>query len=801
MSAGGDTVPCEHCGTPFKPRAADERFCCNGCGHVYAIIHEGGFERFYEIGAGARLRPVEGLAFEQRDYGWLAELAAAAEGAAGEGGAAALELSLSGVSCAACVWLIEKLADRSDGAPVARVDAGRGAMSLSWEPGAFDPVALARELQGYGYEVGPPGAVPVGDASLIKRVSLCAAFAMNAMAFTLPRYLGMPEDFVLAGLFEFVAAISATLAMAVGGSYFISRAVRALQAGAVHIDLPIALGVTAAFGGSLFGWVAGYEPLLYFDFVAIFIFLMLGGRWLQERTLARSRNRLAERHGVPDTFRPADGGAPQPLASIAPGTRYLLRPGALVPVASTVAREAPFGLGWISGEAEAPPVPPGGTAPSGSTYLGSGEATLIAREGWDSSLLKRLTAGAKAGGAEAAGDPRLARIISRYIAAVIAVGFGGAAWWLLASELPVGEEHERPRLALQVAVSLFVVSCPCALGVALPLAERLAAAAAARVGAYPQRHGFWPRLARVRKAVFDKTGTLTLGRPALVSEDAIDWLDDRARSALVRLAGTSPHPVSRALAEELAARRVGAAEFADCEVAERPGRGLALTGPDGAEWRLERDERALADAVFARGGETLARFEFRDVLREDAGEQVAALRRTGIEVYLMSGDREEKVRPVAEQLGIPPEHWRARMSPDQKAAWVRELDARDTLYLGDGANDSLAFDVASCTATPATEVGLLQDKADLYFLGRGLGWLGAVLPIARRRRRAVRRVVAFSVAYNLAAAALALSGHMNPLLAAILMPLSSAATVGIVVSGLKARAGSPAGGRPVSRLA
>ena len=765
---------CEHCGNAFVPDIHQTRFCCRGCEHVFALINEDGFAQFYDLQAGAKTTPIENLAFEQRDYSWLGPMVEDAEASAETGSPATLELSVSGLSCAACVWLVQRVFERRPGALSAAADAARGRLKLTWDSGRCDHEDFAREVQSFGYVLGPPGEAVGGDPAMVKRLGLCAAFAMNAMAFTLPRYLGMPPDFVLANLFELVAAGSAVLTMLVGGSYFIGRAARALRHGVVHIDLPIALGVSAAFAGSMLGWIAGFAPLLYFDFVAVFIFLMLAGRWLQERTLSRNRSQLADGGGIPSNFRPESGDAPRPIEELVAGERYRISPGEIVPVASSVEHAAPFGLGWINGEAEAPTVPVGGIAPSGSLHLGETESHLVARESWDLSLLARLAQKTQDAEQE---DPRLAKLITAYIVIVVVLGVSGAALWLAST----GDWAR----SLQVAVSLFVVSCPCALGVALPLADRIAASLASSCGAYPQRKGFWPRLARMRKVVFDKTGTLTEGRPKLLEPSALQALSPVEARALLRLASSSPHPISRSLAEELSALRITGDEFDTCEVKEQPGHGLSMRDSSGTEWRLEKDDRSLTDAVFLCNGQTVAAFEFRDFLRSGAMKEVKTLLDQGIEIFLMSGDRESKVAAVATQLGISDSHWRARMTPDDKAAWVSDIDCADTLYLGDGANDSLAFDAATCTATPAGELALLQDKADLYFLGRGLSWLGRVREIAQRRKRAIWSVVGFSLLYNAAAATAALSGHMNPLLAAILMPLSSAVTIALIGASMR----------------
>jgi Cu2+-exporting ATPase len=205
----------------------------------------------------------------------------------------------------------------------------------------------------------------------------------------------------------------------------------------------------------------------------------------------------------------------------------------------------------------------------------------------------------------------------------------------------------------------------------------------------------------------------------------------------------------------------------------------------GATWRLGRSAwatsaSASADCVFARDGLPLAAFRFGEVAREDAREEIAALRSRGCEIFILSGDRSSKVAAMADRLGLPRDHCLGELSPGQKAERVRTLDARDTLYLGDGANDSLAFDAAWVNGTPAIDRGLLEQKAGFYFLGSSLRGVRALLATAALRRGAARAVVTFAIGYNATAVALCLAGRMSPLLAAILMPASSIVSLAIV---------------------
>ncbi|MEO8352572.1 MAG: heavy metal translocating P-type ATPase metal-binding domain-containing protein, partial [Chthoniobacteraceae bacterium] len=757
---------CRHCGTPFRPTTHRPDFCCAGCQFVHDLIAKNGLGQFYDLQAGGQ-PPVAALVFQRRDFGWLEDLARLSEGK--------LQLDVQGVSCLGCAWLIERLFGRRTGALAIHVEPAMGQLELRVRPDAFDAVAFARELQSFGYLVGPPCKAAPASRALRLRLGLCAALALNTMLFTLPRYLGMGDDFEFAALFERITFVLGTFSFLMGGSYFFARTWRSLRQGVLHIDLPISLGLGAAYAGSLVAWMRGADNFVYFDFVATFSLLMLAGRWLQLQALERNRQQLLSVQGDPAPVRDATTHEPLPVTEISPGTGFAIEPGQAVPVRSLLKSEAAtLGLEWISGETEAMVARRGRVVAAGSVNCGQGAIALEALEPWSESLLARLL---HLTPAAALRDLTTERFIRGYILAVLAmgcIGFGG--WWAVRGELLP---------ALQVLISVLVVSCPCASGVALPLTRELATSQLRRFGVFVCRSEIWSKLDRVRHLIFDKTGTLTLETVTLRNPDALGPLTDVQRGVLLSMVRTNLHPVSGCLREQLLA--AGAQPVTDAPVVETIGFGLALEY-DGATWKLGRPEwtgSAVGECAFTRNDEVLANFRFGEEARADAVEEIATLRQRGCRISILSGDRRAKVDAMADRLRLPRPDCHATLSPEEKAEWVTTHDQRDTLYLGDGANDSLAFDAAWCTGTPAIDRGLLEQKADFYFLGRGLNGVRALLETAAQRRRTARIVVAFAVAYNTVAIALCLAGRMNPLLAAILMPASSIVSLAIVVAGLR----------------
>lgn len=764
---------CRHCGAPSP--AGD--FCCAGCAYVYRMIHDAGLDAYYRIKDEVTV-PADVALAQARDHGWLERMQAEAEAQA-SGGVARLSLSVQGLSCAGCVWLIERLHAKEPGAGRIEINAQTGQLRLSWTPGIFSAAAFAANLQRFNYLLGPPGAAGSEQAEsrvLARRIGLCAAFAMNVMLFTLPTYFGMAPTFEYAHLFDTLSLAFGTLSLLAGGGYFLSRAVRALRERALHIDLPIAVGICGAYSGSFYGWLAGRPEYMYFDFVSGFILLMLVGRWAQVAAVERNQRRLLQQQPTPPlvTVTDAEGRSREvPPEQLRPGDVFTVAMGQTVPVGGRLeSGETALSLAWINGESEPRVFHAGQSVPAGAQNVSRSGIQLVATQRWEESLLAQLL---KPVERKAQGSRLVERVIQAYLIAIFGVAIlAGMGWWLrTADAMETGA----------VVTAILVVSCPCALGLAFPLADEVATVALRRRGVFVRAADLWPRLGRVRKLVFDKTGTLTLETPALVNPGAVAGLDEEARAALYSLVCDNPHPVSRALLEALV--RDGRVKPLAGEPVEEIGQGLRL-----AEWSLGRagwrDDGIVDGAtVLARNGSVLARFYFADEARRDAREELRALGDRGYSTYILSGDRPEKVAELAAQLGLPMERAHGGHAPEEKAAWLRARGADDVLMLGDGANDSLAFDAALCRGTPVIHRGVLEQKADFYYLGRGIAGLRALFDVDRVRRHTQLALLIFMVAYNITAVGLAVAGLMSPLFAAVLMPLSSLATLVIVGIGMR----------------
>ncbi len=775
------TEGCLHCGLPLSSADTDG-FCCAGCRAVHRLIRTEGLGRYYKLRGGAG-RPVAEAAIEGRDRKWLEPLA---EQLAGASGTCSIALDVQGIHCSACVWLIEELFRRQPHGVRALVNPALGRVDLTVEPG-FGLGEWVAAIERFGYRFGPPlkDVRSSADAMLV-RAGICVALAANAMIFGFALHLGLTEGPVHAMLTG-ANAVIATLSLAIGGTVFIRSAWRALAAGVLHLDTPIALGIVLAYAGSMASYFFAGGTANYLDTVAVFIALMVLGRWLQERVLERNRRELLADDGVDGllTRRVRDGRVELvECRAVQAGDELLVAPGDLVPIDATVlGGSATLTLDWINGESEPRAFTEGSLVPAGSFNAGSAAISMRAATGFADSPIVRLLSTPRERLADVArSTPWWQRVASGWVVGVLVAALAGlAGWWFWT--------HDALR-AFEVTTAVLVVTCPCAFGIASPLAYELVQAGLRRAGLFVRASSFLDRAIDVRRVVFDKTGTLTTGHLRVVDGAALEALPAAERQLLFDLVATSSHPKSAAVRRHLEAR--GAVLARRLEVAEHPGLGLEAR-VDGRSVRLGAARWAASDApagaelVFGIDRRTLATIRTDEELRRDAGAEIERFGAGGFETWILSGDAQARVDELARALGVPRERALGDLSPDGKAEWLAAHDRHDTLMVGDGINDSLAVASAWCSGTPAVDRPFMAARSDFYFTTAGLAPLRSALLAARRLRYVLRRNLAWALTYNVLAVALAWAGLMKPWLAAVLMPLSSIAIVAATAASLGPR--------------
>ncbi len=766
--AGIRPARCPHCGTPVE--GPEDAFCCPGCELAAQIIREAGLERYYAERTEYAPRPAP----ETGDWGRVPVAADAA-------GICEARLVVDGLRCASCVWVTEQVLERTPGVLAATVSYASGRATLRWDPAVVDLPALARRIASLGYRPRPLGVEAAPDRDLLLRLGVAAFAAMNIMLLAATVYAGWwgNMDPRYAALFRWTTLVLATPVALWCAEPFFAGAWRGLRHGVLHMDLPIALGVAILYGHGLIATVSGSDG--YLDSLAMLVALLLAGRVLE----ARGRRRAAEAASalvgsVPRTARrlvgpreraaegPEDRGRAGgesslpaealhletvPVSALRPGDRIDLGAGEEFPVDGKVVEgSGQVQMALVTGEAAPVVVGPGDRVLAGTVLL-AGALTILVEAVGEATVVHGMAAQLRAAQDRPPTPTAADRIAPWFTAATLLA----AALTFAATSLAAGTEA-----AITRTVAVLVVACPCALALSHPLAAAAGLGAAARRGLLLRSSDALLALGRVDTAVLDKTGTVTEG------ELAVTAADDAALRIAAGLERYSAHPVARAVTAEAARRGIPLPRAR--EVREVPG--VGITGiVDGKPWRLQAG-RPGEIWLTSEGGKPAA-IALGDRVRPDARETVATLRRLGLEVVLLSGDHPEVAHRIGREAGIAA--IQARAAPAAKAAWIagQQQAGHRVLFAGDGLNDGPALAQADVGIAMGTGAATSLLAADGLVAVASLAPVVAGIRAARAAARAIRSSLRRSLVYNVLAVSAAALGLVNPLVAAILMPLSS----------------------------
>jgi Cu2+-exporting ATPase len=699
----------------------------------------------------------------------------------GEGGENRLHLMVEGLHCGGCVRKIETALQPLEGMREARVNLTTRRLVVAWDGPPARGNELARTVEGLGFKVVPyePARLTADDAKQERELLRCMAVAgfaaANVMLLSVAVWAGHVEGMGPATrtLMHWFSALIALPAIVYAGRPFYRSAWSALKNRTTNMDVPISLAVLLASGMSLVETM-NLGKHAYFDSAVMLLFFLLIGRYLDRRARGKARS-AAERLvalGASAVTVIAEGGKRVLMKpeEVRPGMSVLAAAGERISVDGRVAAgESEVDTSLITGESLPTRAAPGtrvfaGTlnmaAPLTLEVTATGERTLLAE------IVRLMEVAEQRRARFVSLADRMAKVYAPVVH-ILALGtFLG--WWL------VGGLAWQP--ALMIAIAVLIITCPCALGLAVPAVQVIASGRLLRSGTLLKSATALERLARVDTVVFDKTGTLTLGRPELV--DLV--VAPEALELAASLAANSRHPLARALAR--AAPDVPPAKG----VAEVPGCGLTLQTPDGEvrlgsrRWTgVESEEGAEGPELWlTRPGHAPQRFGFTDRPRADAEAVVAELQRRGLKVELLSGDRAPTVAQVARDLGIA--DWQAEMAPGDKVARLEALtsDGRRVLMAGDGLNDAPALAAASVSVSPSSAVDISQTAADAVFQGEALRPVVELLEVAGRSDRLVKQNFALALVYNACAIPLAVAGFVTPLIAAVAMSGSSILVIG-----------------------
>jgi Cu2+-exporting ATPase len=679
------------------------------------------------------------------------------------------DLSVPGISCGGCIRKIEDALGRLPGVTRARVNLSTRRVAVDWRA-SEGPPPLGETLSGLGYDVHLHTArEDEKDPQLgrmIRALAVAGFAAMNIMGLSVSVWSGAAGE--TRDLFHWLSAAIALPTLAYSGRIFFLSAWRALRHGQTNMDVPISIGVLLAFAMSLYDTIH-HQPHAYFDASVSLLFFLLIGRTLdyvmreKARTALKGLGRLAA-YGA--TVIAADGKPTyMPSAELEPGMTILVRAGDRIPVDAVVIEGgSDIDASLATGESAPEPASPGSKLRAGTLNLTGPliiRATAAAKDSFLAEMIRLMEAAEGGRSHYRHLADRASRLYAPVVHSAALLSFLG---WLLAT----GDWHR----ALTIAVAVLIITCPCALGLAVPMVQVVAARALYERGVMVKDGSAMERLAEVDTIVFDKTGTLTLGQPRLRREGGID---EALLAIAARIAGASRHPYAQALAEATAP-----ADIAFDQVTEHAGKGIeARIGED--IWRLGRGEWALdgenssasSGTVLACDGRLMLAFAFEDELRPGAAATVAALRSYGFTIEIVSGDTAGAVAPVAAELGI--DTVRAGLLPAEKTARLARLGeaGRKTCMVGDGLNDAPALVAAHVSIAPGSAADIGRQAADFVFLRPGLDAISFTIGVTRAAGGLIRQNFAFAVLYNLMALPLAIAGYVTPLIAALAMSGSS----------------------------
>ncbi|MCB8838589.1 heavy metal translocating P-type ATPase [Aurantimonas sp. VKM B-3413] len=687
------------------------------------------------------------------------------------------------IHCGACIGAIERALGPLPGVVEARVNLTLRRVTVVLESAGISPLPVVQTLARIGFPATP---VDLGDLDQLSReresnrlliaLAIAGFAAANIMLLSVSVWSG--ADAATRDLFHLVSALIAIPTVAVAGQVFFRSAFSAVRGGRLNMDVPISLALLLSLGMSLVESLTGGAEA-YFDAAVTLLFFLLVGRYLDSRMRERARSavlgiaRLAAKGATR-----IDGGEQVyvPLDEVVPGMTLRVPAGERIPVdGKVVAGSSDLDRSLVTGESDPVAVAAGARIEAGTLNISGSldiEALTDARHSFLAEIMAMMEAAETGRGSYTRIADRMARLYAPVVHILAAATFLG---WLIVSG---GDWYH----ATYTAIAVLIVTCPCALGLAVPVVHVIGAARLFEAGILMKDGSALERLAEVDTVVFDKTGTLTTGTPRLA---ATDILPGEAADAARALAARSSHPASRAV-------RDGLANGTDPDlrdVREVPGCGIEAV-IDGRPARLGRREwvaeiaaeyhepTGASGPAFAFAGGPLARFDLAETLREGAVTAVPALKAAEhLSVQLLSGDAELPVERVATSLGV--EDFTSGLTPAGKIDRIRALQAggRTVLMVGDGLNDAPSLAAADVSMAPASACDAGRLAADFVFTRDSLEAVPFGHRIALKAKSLVRQNFGLAILYNGFAVPLAMAGLVTPLVAAIAMSTSSIVVV------------------------
>ncbi|OFA05677.1 heavy metal translocating P-type ATPase [Duganella sp. HH101] len=814
---GAQAHICYHCGQPLPAAAkpewqvriagVDHAMCCPGCAAVAQTIVDLGQASYYHersafaaSAEGAQMLPPELRLYDNADPRFALDE-----------DSRETTLAVEGIRCAACVWLIEQRLAKLPGVQSAQLNVATERLYVRWRSADCQPGDILAALHAIGYAAYPYDAQRHGEQqrqaakTLGRQLFVAGLSMMQVMMYVAPAYLaddGTLDD-SMAALMRWASLLLTAPAICYSALPFWRGAWASLRAGTLGMDVPVALGIAAAFGASVLATVRGHGDV-YFDSVTMFIFLLLCSRHLELRARRKAGAALERlQHALPasatllDDYPVSHAATLVPAAALAVGQVIMIKPGEAVAADCVIVDgRTQLDLSLLSGESAPVAKDSGDALPGGAINAGSVVLARVTRIAQDSTLSKLVKLVDRAG----RDKPRIAQwaddVAGWFVLALLLFALATFVFWYWMD----GDSAAR---AWPIAIAVLVVSCPCALSLATPTALAAATDRLLRQGVLITGPQTLETLHRATHIVFDKTGTLTFGRPALQQTVQLGLMQaDFCLQVAAALDAGSGHPLARAIVDAAAAAQGGArADWQATAVDEIAGRGiegvlhnrLYRLGSAGFVAELSGSApphdagHGVTPVYLGVAGQWLACFHLRDGLRPDAQATVDYFRQAGKTVVLLSGDNADLARQVGDQLGISTTV--GGYLPDEKLAFVKRLQQTGAVVamVGDGINDAAVLSAADVSFAMGAGAALAQAHADAVLLCGRLGAVADSARVAARTMGVIRQNLGWASVYNALAIPAAAAGLLNPWLSGVGMALSSAV---VVANALRLRRGT-----------
>lgn len=803
---------CFHCGLPIPSgirltvdvENITRELCCAGCQAVAQAIVDNGLSSYYHTRDGfpaasgrETLVPEELSLYDQDEV--LASISEASNDAEGVRQAS---FSIEGLRCGACVWLIEKRLLQVPGIRRAHINMSSEALHVRWDETLCKPSDILRAVRELGYLAYPFDVERHGEhlrkssKALFRKVFVAGLAMMQVMMYAYPAYVSNDGTFDadMAALMSWASLVLTIPVVFYSAIPFFQGAWRNLKNRSLGMDVPVALGVTAAFTGSLHATLTGVGEV-YYDSVTMFVFLLLCSRYLELNARTRAAATLEKmKHALPPSASRMAGFPQQretetvPAALLKLDDIILIKPGEAIPADCVVIEgNTSIDASLLTGESRPQHCGVGVALPGGAIVISQPIVARVTRTVRESTMAALLNLISKAGDSK----PRISEwadhAAAQFVAALLSFSIVVFFVW----------QWVQPERAWEIAIAVLVVSCPCALSMATPTALAAATDRLVRGGVLVVRSHVLETLSRITHVIFDKTGTLTYGKPVLRRARVLGSADEKTCLQIAAaMEASSAHPLAMAIRD--AAEAAGGGDVTVTSLVHTSGRGLEAV-VDGQTYRLGSREfvqeltQALPDVeapaqhtpvYFGKHGAWLACFELADVLRADAQQVVDHFRDQGKKVILLSGDQDSVARHVAAELGIQEAH--GQQLPHQKLAYVEALQRQGAIVamVGDGINDAAVLRAANVSFAMGQGAALAHTSADAVLLQDRLNLVTSASHVAQQAIRIVRQNLGWATLYNVTAIPAAAFGLLTPWMASVGMALSSAI---VVVNALRLR--------------